>query len=65
MTTDSLFAYLLGLLFAAIAVTGDTAYALMAGKAGAWLSQKRIRGIEIISGCCLVGGAGWMVLKGK
>ncbi len=56
---------MLGLIFAAIAVTGDTAYALMAGNAGAWLSQKRIRGIEIISGCCLVGGAAWMVLKGK
>ena len=56
---------MLGLLFAAIAVTGDTAYALLAGRAGAWLSQKRIRGIEIISGFCLVGGAAWMVLKGK
>jgi homoserine/homoserine lactone efflux protein len=56
---------MLGLLFAAIAVSGDTIYALLAGRAGAWLSQKRIRGIEIISGCCLVGGAAWMVLKGK
>ncbi len=56
---------MLGLLFAAIAVTGDTAYALLAGRAGVWLSQKRIRSIEIISGCCLVGGAAWMVLKGK
>ncbi len=56
---------MLGLLFASIAVTGDTAYALLAGRAGAWLSKKRIRGIEVISGCCLVGGAAWMVLKGK
>lgn len=56
---------MLGLLFAAIAVTGDTAYALLAGRAGTWLSHKRIRGIEIISGFCLVGGAAWMVLKGK
>ena len=56
---------LLGLLFASIAVTGDTTYALLAGRAGAWLSRSRIRGIEIISGCCLVGGAAWMVLKGK
>lgn len=55
----------LGLIFAAIAVTGDTAYALLAGRAGAWLSQRRIRSIEIISGCCLVGGAAWMVLKGR
>ena len=56
---------LLGLLFASIAVTGDTAYALLAGRAGAWLSRSRIRGIEIISGCCLIGGAAWMVWKGK
>jgi homoserine/homoserine lactone efflux protein len=56
---------LLGLLFAAIAVTGDTVYALMAGRAGAWLSQRRIRAIEIFSGCCLVGGAVWMVAKGR
>jgi homoserine/homoserine lactone efflux protein len=56
---------LLGLLFAAIAATGDTAYALLAGRAGAWLSQKRIRAIEIVSGCCLIGGAAWMVLKGR
>jgi homoserine/homoserine lactone efflux protein len=56
---------MLGLIFAAIAVTGDTAYALTAGRAGVWLSRSRIRGIEIISGCCLVGGAAWMVLKGR
>jgi homoserine/homoserine lactone efflux protein len=56
---------LLGLLFAAIAITGDTVYALLAGRAGVWLSQSRIRGLEIISGCCLIGGAAWMVLKGK
>ncbi len=56
---------MLGLIFAGIAVTRDTAYALMAGQAGAWLSEKRIRGLEITSGCCLVGGAAWMVLKGK
>ncbi len=56
---------MLGLIFAGIAVTGDTTYALLAGRAGSWLSRTRIRGIEIISGCCLVGGAAWMVLKGK
>jgi threonine/homoserine/homoserine lactone efflux protein len=56
---------LLGLTFAVIAAAGDTFYALLAGKAGAWLSQKRIRAIEIISGTCLVGGAAWMVLKGR
>jgi homoserine/homoserine lactone efflux protein len=56
---------ILGLIFAGIAVTGDTVYALLAGRAGAWLSQKRIRAIEIVSGSCLIGGAAWMVLKGR
>ena len=56
---------LLGVTFAVIAAAGDTFYALLAGQAGAWLSQKRIRAIEIISGTCLVGGAAWMVLKGR
>ena len=56
---------LLGLTFAVIAAAGDTSYALLAGRVGAWLSQKRIRAIEIISGTCLVGGAAWMVLKGR
>jgi homoserine/homoserine lactone efflux protein len=61
----SKYTLMLGLLFAAIALMGDTAYALLAGRAGAWLSRSRIRAIEIISGCCLVGGAAWMVLKGR
>jgi homoserine/homoserine lactone efflux protein len=61
----SKYTLLLGLLFAAIALTGDTAYALLAGRAGTWLSRSRIWAIEIISGCCLVGGAAWMVLKGR
>jgi homoserine/homoserine lactone efflux protein len=55
----------LGLTFAAIALVGDSAYALLAGKAGRWLSQKRIRLLEIVSGSCLIGGAAWMVLKGR
>jgi homoserine/homoserine lactone efflux protein len=61
----SKYTLLLGLIFAAIAMTGDTAYALLAGRAGSWLSRSRIRAIEVISGCCLVGGAAWMVLKGR
>ena len=55
----------LGATFMIIAVVGDTLYALAAGRAGAWLSRTRIRAIEIISGTCLVGGAAWMVLKGR
>ena len=55
----------LGITFGAIAAMSDSAYAVLAGRAGAWLSQKRIRALEIFSGSCLIGGATWMVLKGK
>jgi homoserine/homoserine lactone efflux protein len=54
-----------GISFAAIAAVTDCCYALLAGRAGAWLSQKRIRALEIFSGSCLIGGAAWMVLKGR
>jgi threonine/homoserine/homoserine lactone efflux protein len=49
----------------AIAAVGDTAYALMAGKAGAFLSRTRIRALEIVSGCFLLGGGIWMALRGR
>ena len=55
----------LGLTAAVIACVTDCCYALLAGKARQWLSQKRIRFIEIFSGSCLIGGATWMVLKGR
>lgn len=56
---------LLGLTFMVIAAVGDTAYALMAGKAGAFLSRSRIRALEIVSGCFLLGGGLWMALRGR
>ena len=55
----------LGGLFAAIALVSDSAYAILAGGAGRWLSRKRIRLLEIISGSCLIGGAVWMVAKNR
>ncbi len=55
----------LGGTFMLIAAVGDTLYALLAGQAGAWLSQKRVRVIEIVSGFCLIGGGIWMGLKGR
>ncbi len=55
----------LGLSFAVIAAISDAAYAVLAGRAGAWLSRDRIRMVEIVSGSCLIAGAAWMVLKGK
>lgn len=55
---------LLGFTFMVIAAVGDTLYALMAGKAGLWLSRSRIRAIEIVSGVCLTAGGVWMALRG-
>jgi len=55
----------LGATFAVIACISDSAYAIMAGRAGKWLSRKRIRLLEIISGSCLIGGAVWMVAKNR
>ena len=56
---------LLGVTFMAIALAGDTAYALLAGRAGAWLSRSRIRSLEIASGCFLMAGGVWMALRGR
>jgi homoserine/homoserine lactone efflux protein len=55
---------MLGATFMVIAAAGDTAYALLAGRAGAWLTRSRIRTIEIISGICLTTGGIWMALRG-
>jgi homoserine/homoserine lactone efflux protein len=55
----------LGATFMLIAAAGDSLYAMMAGRAGKWLSQSRIRAIEIASGICLSGGGIWLALKGR
>lgn len=54
---------LLGFSFAVIACITDAFYALAAGQAGRWLSQSRVRGIEIVSGLCLTLGGLWLALK--
>ena len=56
---------MMGLTFMAIAGFGDVMYALMAGKAGRLLSRSRIRALEIVSGCFLLGGGLWMALRGR
>jgi homoserine/homoserine lactone efflux protein len=56
---------LLGGTFMVIALAGDTLYALLAGRAGAWLSRSRIRSLEIASGCFLMAGGVWMALRGR
>ena len=55
----------LGLTFAAIALVGDTIYAIAAGRAGSWLSRSRIRAIEVASGLCLTFGGVWLALKSR
>ena len=56
---------LLGGSFVLIASVTDSVYALLAGRAGAWLSRSRIRAIEIVSGTCLAAGGIWMALRGR
>ena len=56
---------MLGVTFAVIAAVGDTCYALLAGRAGSWLSRSRIRAIEIVSGLCLSLGGVWLALKSR
>jgi homoserine/homoserine lactone efflux protein len=56
---------LMGITFMVIAAVGDTLYALMAGRVGAWLSRSRIRTIEVVSGLCLSLGGVWLALKGR
>jgi threonine/homoserine/homoserine lactone efflux protein len=51
---------ILGLVFMAVATIFDSLYALAAGKAGAWLTRKRVRAVEIFSGLFLIGGGIWL-----
>lgn len=53
---------LLGLTVMAIAFISDGAYAVLAGRAAAMLSQGRARLIGRASGLCLVGGGVWLAL---
>lgn len=56
----------LGLTFMVIATIFDGLYAILAGRAGSMLSQKRVRLIEIASGSFLIGGGAWLAsLKGN
>lgn len=57
--------FLLGASFVLIASITDSAYALLAGRAGAWLSRSRVRAIEIVSGTFLAAGGIWMALRGR
>jgi threonine/homoserine/homoserine lactone efflux protein len=52
----------LGLTFMTVATLLDGGYALLAGRAGGWLTRRRVRLLEVCSGCFLVGGGVWLAL---
>lgn len=53
---------LLGMTAMATAFVFDSSYAVLTGKIGALLSQRRIRLLSRISGLCLIGGGAWLAL---
>jgi homoserine/homoserine lactone efflux protein len=53
---------IMGLTFLAIAGTTDSIYAMMAGRAAAWLSRRRARMVSRVSGGILIGGGAWLAL---
>jgi homoserine/homoserine lactone efflux protein len=53
---------LLGLTAMAVALVSDGAYAVLTGRAGTWLSRRRVRLISRLSGTFLVGGGVWLAL---
>lgn len=55
----------LGVTFMAIATVLDGAYAVVAGRAGGWLTRGNVRALEIASGSFLVGGGIWLALMGR
>lgn len=52
----------LGLTFTVVASASDAIYAVLAGKAGQWLTRPKVRFAEIASGICLIGGGIWLAL---
>jgi homoserine/homoserine lactone efflux protein len=52
----------LGLTAMAVALVSDGAYAVLTGRAGAFLSKKRIRLVSRLSGGFLIGGGIWLAL---
>lgn len=53
---------LLGATFMAIATIFDGAYAILAGRAGRMLTQRRVRLVSRASGAILIGGGIWLAL---
>ncbi|MCB1475208.1 MAG: LysE family translocator [Rhodobiaceae bacterium] len=53
---------LLGVTFMVVATIFDGAYAVLAGRAGGFLTRSRLRWAERISGTFLIGGGVWLAL---
>lgn len=56
---------LLGLIFMVVGLVFDGAYAVLAGNAGRWMQQTRVRVLERVSGSFLMGGGAWLALQGR
>ena len=56
---------LLGVTAMVVAVFSDGAYAILTGRAGKWLSKKRVRLVSRVSGGFLIGGGIWLALRGR
>lgn len=46
----------------AVATLCDGAYAVLTGRAGVWLTARRIRFVSRLSGAMLIGGGAWLAL---
>src|SRR5262245_49319096 len=53
---------LLGITAMAVALVFDGLYAILAGRAGAVLTQRRVRLVSQASGLCLIGGGVWLAV---
>jgi homoserine/homoserine lactone efflux protein len=51
---------LLGVTALVVAALSDSAYALLAGRAGTLVAQRRIHYLSKASGLCLIGGGAWL-----
>lgn len=51
------------LTFMGIAAICDGTYAVLSGRAGAWLSEQRVRWVSRVSGAFLIGGGAWLAFS--
>jgi threonine/homoserine/homoserine lactone efflux protein len=54
---------LMGVTFMAIAAVCDGAYAVLSGRAGRWISLRRVRAVSRLSGAFLIAGGAWLAFS--